>query len=414
MAVIEDEFLSNLFQRAADSFEVPETGVEDILRRAKGFEAIPVDESDDDDRGMPAVQPLSTVRRFRNVAGQHRILTAAAAVVVIAAVGTAAALLSGSSTPNRPVTSAIAGSTVTSTTTLHAGDSTPLLAPAGTGFAASGAASKATNGAGTTTGAAASTPSSGGAVPQSGITPAATSAPSTSNGAVAAQPARIEQTGTLTLKVGRHSLSTTMTKLTFLATASGGFVANSQTQSGQGSAATGTVTLQVPVGSFSTVLKDAQALGTTEQISTKATDVTSQYVNLQEQITALQASQQQYLLIMTKATTIGDILSVEAQLSSLATQIDQLQGQENLLNSETTYSTLTVTVTVATTHHHHVSPPHPRTGLSKAWHDSLHGFAAGVDGLVRIAGPVIFGLLCLAVLLVLGRLSWRRYQRHRL
>ncbi len=245
--------------------------------------------------------------------------------------------------------------------------------------------------------------------------PAPTSAKA-SGGATsgAVQPARIEQTGTLTLKVGRHSLTTTMTKLSFLATASGGFVANSQTQSGQGGAATGSVTLQVPVNSFSSLLKDAQALGTTLQVSTKATDVTSQYVNLQAQITALQASQQQYLLIMTKANTIGDILSVESQLSSLATQIDQLQGQENLLNSETTYSTLAVTVTVATPPHHHVAPHHHRSGLSAAWHNSLHGFTDGVDGLVRIAGPVLFGLLCAAALLVLGRLSWRRYQRHRL
>jgi hypothetical protein len=117
---------------------------------------------------------------------------------------------------------------------------------------------------------------------------------------------------------------------------------------------------------------------------------------------------------MTKATSIGDILSVESQLTNLATQIDQLQGQENLLNSETTYSTLTVQATEATASHHHVTPPHRLTGLSEAWHKSIHGFTDGVDGLVRIAGPVLFGLLCLAALLVLGRLSWRRYQRHRL
>jgi hypothetical protein len=414
MAVIEDEFLSSLFHRAADSFEVPETGVEDILRRSIGFEAIQVDGLADDESGLPVAEPDSTVRRFRSVVGQHRLLTAAAAVVVVAAIGTSATLLSGSNTPHSPARSAIAGSTVTSTTTLHAAaGSTPSLAPA-SGFAAAGSASKESTAAGSSGGATA--PQSGAGVPSLGTTTpaAATSAPSTTNGAVAAQPARIEQTGSLTLKVGRHALATTMSKLTFLADANGGFVANSQTQSGTGGAASGTVTLQVPVNSFSAVLKSAQALGITETLSTKAADVTSQYVNLQEQITALQATQQQYLLIMTKATTIGDILSVESQLSNLATQIDQLQGQENLLNSETTYSTLTVQLNESTPPHHHVTPPHRRTGLSEAWHNSLHGFADGVDGLVRIAGPVFFGLLCLAALLVLGRLSWRRYQRHRL
>ena len=171
--------------------------------------------------------------------------------------------------------------------------------------------------------------------------------------------------------------------------------------------------MQVPVANFATVLKTAQSLGTTSQLTTKADDVTSQYVNLQEQIAALEASRQQYLLIMTKATTIGDILSVQSQLDSLENQIDQLQGQEQLLNSETTYSTLTVTVNENGAPQHHVTKHH-ESGIDSAWHSSLHGFASGVDGLVRIAGPVLFTLLCAAVLLVLGRLSWRRYQRHRL
>jgi uncharacterized protein DUF4349 len=328
-------------------------------------------------------------------------------VVVVAAVGTSAALFSGSSAPTRsPSVNALAEPPVASTTTIPLLHSTAKEAAPATGnFGIA-------NGSGTAGSTAAPSAQAAG-----GSVPAATAAPTTpatgTPSGVAAQPARIEQTGTLTLKVGRHALATTMSKLTFLADANGGFVSNSQTQAGQGNGATGTVTLQVPVNSFSAVLKSAQALGATEALSTKATDVTGQYVNLQAQITALQATQQQYLLIMTKATTIGDILSVESQLSNLATQIDQLQGQENLLNSETTYSTLTVQVTEATLPHHHVTH-HRRTGLSAAWHDSLHGFAAGVDGLVRVAGPIVFGLLCLAVLLVLGRLSWRRYQRHRL
>jgi hypothetical protein len=60
-----------------------------------------------------------------------------------------------------------------------------------------------------------------------------------------------------------------------------------------------------------------------------------------------------------------------------------------------------------------IIPTHPRTGVDKAWHDSLHGFVAGVEWLIRIAGPLLFALLLLAALLVLGRWSWRATGRRR-
>ncbi len=238
-------------------------------------------------------------------------------------------------------------------------------------------------------------------------------APSLPHGAVG-QPARIEQTGSLTLTVGRGKLDQTVSRLTALAGASGGFVANSQTQSGAAGTGppTGSVTLQVPVQSFATVLKGAQALGKTSELTTKATDVSAQYVDLQSRISALQASRQQYLTILAKATTVGDVLAVQEQIDSIQSQIEQLQGQLQLLSSQTTYSTLTVTVDEGTP----ARPPSPlpESGLVRAWHASIGGFVAGVEGVIRLAGPLLFALLLLGVVLAGGRALWRRYQRHNL
>jgi hypothetical protein len=205
-----------------------------------------------------------------------------------------------------------------------------------------------------------------------------------------------------------------MTQLSTIATGAGGFVAATQTQAG--SAATGppsgSMTLQVPEADFASVLAQAQALGKTSNLSTKATDVTGQYNDLADQISALQASQQQYLTIMTKATSIGDILSVQEQLDTIDQQIKTLQGQLQLLTAQTTYSTLTVTLSEPAA----APPPAPahRSGVAKAWHDSITGFGDGVEGVIRYAGPVIFALLCLALVWLGGRALWRRYQRHNL
>jgi hypothetical protein len=88
-----------------------------------------------------------------------------------------------------------------------------------------------------------------------------------------------------------------------------------------------------------------------------------------------------------------------------------MQAQLNLLNTETTYATLTVAVSESG--HQTTTPTAKRTGVDKAWHDSLHGFAAGVEWLIRIAGPLLFALLLLSALFLFGRWTWRATERRR-
>ena len=45
---------------------------------------------------------------------------------------------------------------------------------------------------------------------------------------------------------------------------------------------------------------------------------------------------------MTKAASIGDVLAVQAQLDTLQSQIQQLQGQLAVLRERDDYSTMTV------------------------------------------------------------------------
>jgi hypothetical protein len=416
MTMLDDETLSALLHELGDSFPVPASGVADTLRRVRRGdderdEGTQADgEGTDPDFGTAEDPTHHTVRRMLRT---HRVLSVAAALIVLLALAGGAAILGSASPgtrtnlaskpPNRSLTPARishGASPPVSTTTTPQDKS---VAP-GTSFSAAAPSSQ-------------GLATSGGATAKEGTTGTSTS--SLPAGAVG-QPARIEQTGSLNLTVAHGALTSTMNKLTSLASAYGGFVANSQTQSNGTSSAnntsdgppSGTVTLQVPVANFAALLAEAKLLGKPSAVTTKATDVTGQYVDLQARINALELSRQQYLTIMAKATSVGDVLAVQAQLDNLQSQIEQLQGQLAVIDNETAYSTLIVAVSEPGPHH--AAPPPAASGVTKAWHDSLHGFAVGVDGIIRLGGPFLFALLCLAALVLGGRLTWRRLQRHNL
>jgi Domain of unknown function (DUF4349) len=426
MPLLDDETLDLLLHEVGDSFPVPPSGPGDILRRIHrvddpkprpsrsedGVGDEDQDEDQDEDEVGTAAPPLP--RRVGRTIRAHRALSVAACVaVLLLALGAGTALV-GHRTPARQ--------TASGPPVLHGAPSTGAKRASGTNQGAQSPAGS-TAGAGTALGSSAGSPTGTANSPDFSVSRPAAAAPKQAAGSssdalpagAVGQAAKIEQTGSLDLTVSRGALGTAMAKLSALATTYDGFVANSQMHSATaGDPATGTVTLEVPVANFGAVLKATEAMGQPSSVTTKATDVTSQYVDLQSRITALQASRQQYLTIMTKASSVGDVLAVQAQLDALQSQIEQLQGQLAVLDSETAYSTLTPSLTEPGPRHpRHVAAP-AASGALKAWHDSVHGFAAGVDGIIRIAGPTLFALLCLAVLVLGGRLTWRRLQRHNL
>ncbi|HEY5103877.1 MAG TPA: DUF4349 domain-containing protein [Acidimicrobiales bacterium] len=224
---------------------------------------------------------------------------------------------------------------------------------------------------------------------------------------------KIKSTGTIALTVKGAKVNSAFSKLTALVTRDRGFVNSINAHvgtRGSGHFSYGTIVLQVPQRKFALLVSQAQRVGQATSVSSTSTDVTTQYVDLTARITAFKASREQYLAIMKQATTISGILAVQNQLDNLQSQIEQLQGQLNVFNNETTYATLSVTVSEAGVS----NVVHHRSGLNKAWHESVGGFVSGFEWLIRIAGPALFALLLLGFLSVLGRLAWRANRRRRI
>ena len=140
--------------------------------------------------------------------------------------------------------------------------------------------------------------------------------------------------------------------------------------------------------------------------------MTGQYVDLKARIAALGVARRQYLAIMTRATTISDVLAVQARVNSLQSQIEQLQGQLNLLSHETTYANLTVNVTERG---HHAATRHSSNGVSSARSTRRSTASSRASsGSSYSSGP---GALRAAVpgrAVALGRVAWRAARRRSL
>ncbi len=389
MTMIDEGSLRTLLAEAADEYPVTEGAVDRIAAAAAG--------------GGPTTGPVRTIVP-RGRWGRAALV---AAVVVIVAGGVT--LLDGTQ-GSPPDHGTVAGPPAPATGTPGAVPSTTVPSGAGAPYATQGPAGKSASSAG------AGQPSNG----ASSVQPApgqtgGPSSPAPLPTGIVGQPTKVVTTGTIDLALGHSPLGPAVTQLTTIATGAGGYVAKSALQVGPSTGtvpSSGTLVLQVPQAAFASVLTQVRSIGTVTSMTSTSTDVTGQYVDLQARIDALQASRQQYLTILGKATSIGDILSVQNQLDTIQSQIEQLQGQLNLLDSQTTYATLTVSLSQSG--HRPPPPAAAPSGLGRAWHQSVNGFTSGVEWLVRIAGRTLFVLLCLAVLAVAGRWAWRAWRRQML
>ena len=224
----------------------------------------------------------------------------------------------------------------------------------------------------------------------------------------AGQAPRVVKTGNVQLEVAKGRFEPTMARLTDLAAGSGGFVAATQA-SETGSSPAGSVTLRVPEPSFEAVLNQVRALGKVDSVSTQGQDVTAQYVDLQARIDALQAARQRHLAILAKASAIGDVLAVQQQIDGLQSQLEQLQGQQKVLDDQTRYGTLTVAV--AESGGRGPALPPAQSAWGRAWHRASGEFVAGAQGLIGVSGGLGFAALCLVAVGGLGLVVRGRLQR---
>ena len=104
-----------------------------------------------------------------------------------------------------------------------------------------------------------------------------------------------------------------------------------------------TVTIGVPVDEFENVLRRLRGLAI-QVLDENATgdDVTEQYVDLQSQLTNLEATRARIQEFLQDAKSVDEALRVNQELANIEAQIEQIKGRMNYLTDRSAFSTITI------------------------------------------------------------------------
>lgn len=214
--------------------------------------------------------------------------------------------------------------------------------------------------------------------------------------------AKVIKTGSLDLQVRKGAFEGVVDRVTAKTIGLGGYIAESTT-SQSSDAPSGTIAVRVPAGSYEGLLTELRKLGDVKSVTSKGTDVTAELTDLAARLAALVATRDRLSTVLSEANTVGDILAVQDRITNVQVEIERIQGQQRLLDDQTAFATLAVTLAEPGGQ---IRSTEPDRGLGQAWDDARRRFGDGVESLVSWSGPAALALLVAFVALVVTRLAW--------
>jgi hypothetical protein len=215
---------------------------------------------------------------------------------------------------------------------------------------------------------------------------------------------------TAQLTVRASKVATALSRATTIVAAAGGYVSAENSSGGPGqpaAAASATVTLKIPVAVYQATLGEltGSGLGAQLALSQQAQDVTQQVADVGSRVASDQAAITQLRALLKDAGNVGGLLNVQDQINSEESDLESMLAQQQALNHETAYATVTLTIlgpkapVKAKAKAKAVPPPGLASGLTGGW----RAFRLTVDWLLAIIGSVApFA----AVLVVIGAGVW--------
>jgi len=168
----------------------------------------------------------------------------------------------------------------------------------------------------------------------------------------------------------------------------------------QGSA---TLTLRLPADSLTRTLEKLKELGTVQEVSLNAADVTMQTQDLDARISALSASVDRLLTLLSSAVDTDTLIQLETAISDRQGELESLESQRRYFADQVALSTVTLNLQSVSA----APVQEPDTfldGLIAGW-NSFIAFFAGLIVVIGVLLPwlVFLGIILGIVLFVLKR-----------
>ncbi|MGZ4466787.1 MAG: DUF4349 domain-containing protein, partial [Nocardioides sp.] len=151
------------------------------------------------------------------------------------------------------------------------------------------------------------------------------------------------RTAALTVRV--DDVLASSARASTLAAAASGFVAGEQTQAAPDhpGKAEAVLTLRVPAARLPQLMTQLRGLGTLLAETQNAEDVTGQVIDVKARISAQRASVARIQALLARATTVGQVVQIEGELTSRQAALESLEGQAAALADQTSLATVTAT-----------------------------------------------------------------------
>ncbi|WP_407562004.1 DUF4349 domain-containing protein [Streptomyces sp. 184] len=190
-----------------------------------------------------------------------------------------------------------------------------------------------------------------------------------------------------------------------LAEGAGGYVGDESTSREPGAPARARLTLRVPAEEYDAVLGDLAGLGRVVDREVRVKDVTDEVVDVDSRVRSQRASVDRIRGLMNDATKLGDVVTLEGELSSRQADLEALLARQSSLEERTALGTITLELRRPA-----AGPPEDAddgTGVVDALAGGWDAFVTGLRGvLIAVSASLPF-----AALLVLLVLAWRWLRR---
>lgn len=209
-------------------------------------------------------------------------------------------------------------------------------------------------------------------------------------------------------------VATVVTRIEALTAAQGGFIDSENTATDpRGIAQSSVLTLRVPVDTFSTTVDQVSRMGRLESKKTTTEDVTGEVADVASRVSSAKESIAQLRVLFSHATKLGDIITLESELSARESDLEALEAQQRVLTAQTSLSTISVSVSRPPTAATQAASDDDSAGFLGGLRQGWDALVTAFEGTAHALGAALPIGLTLTALGLLGWAAVRRLPRRR-